>query len=50
MQMFVDAPWCEIKQSQASFKYIKTRFNSRKKEKWEEGSMVQGRNEPANIM
>ncbi|XP_014273134.1 deoxyribonuclease TATDN1 isoform X1 [Halyomorpha halys] len=45
-----DCPWCEIKQSHASSKYVKTSFPSVKKEKWTKGSMIKGRNEPSNII
>ena len=46
-----DAPWCEIRPSHASAKYI-NQLNiipSVKKEKWKPGVMVKGRNEPCNI-
>lgn len=45
-----DAPWCEIKPTHAGYNCIKTKFSSRKKEKWEEGCCVKGRNEPAHIV
>ena len=45
-----DCPWCEIKTSHASLKYVQTKFDSVKKEKWSEGKLVKGRNEPANIV
>ncbi|XP_078376921.1 deoxyribonuclease TATDN1-like [Oculina patagonica] len=45
-----DAPWCDIRPTHAGFKHVKTKFESRKKEKWEAGQCVKGRNEPANIM
>ena len=45
-----DAPWCEIKQSHASFKFVQTKFPSVKKEKWNESSIVKGRNEPCCIV
>src|SRR2546422_7082557 len=32
-----DCPWCEIKPTHASAKHIKTTFQSRKKEKFENG-------------
>ena len=46
----VDAPWCDIRPSHASSKYVTTQFPSKKKERWEEGVGVKGRNEPRNIM
>ncbi|RWS25358.1 putative deoxyribonuclease TATDN1-like protein [Leptotrombidium deliense] len=45
-----DSPWCELKQSHASFSFIKTRFESKKKEKFESGFQVKGRNEPCNLV
>jgi len=45
-----DAPWCEIKQSHASYKFVQTKFHSVKKEKWNENSLVKGRNEPCCII
>lgn len=45
-----DCPWCEVRPRHAGFPFIKTQFPSVKKEKWQSGSMVKGRNEPANIV
>lgn len=56
LQLETDGPWCEIRASHASAKYLKEydaeeggRWKSVKKEKWVEGAMVKGRNEPAAI-
>ncbi len=46
-----DAPYCEIKQSHASFNMIKTQFKDRvKKEKMKKGLMCKDRNEPCMIV
>ncbi|KAF2070276.1 hypothetical protein CYY_008408 [Polysphondylium violaceum] len=45
-----DAPWCDIRKTHPSHKYIKTDFPTVKKEKFKSGSMVQSRNEPCNIV
>lgn len=44
-----DSPWCEIKQTHPSYSHVQTKFNSVKKEKFVDGSMVKGRNEPCTI-
>lgn len=45
-----DSPWCEIKPSHASYKFVETKPESRKKEKFVEGLQVKGRNEPVNLV
>lgn len=41
-----DAPYCEIRNSHAGSKYLKTKFKGVKKEKWNAECLVKGRNEP----
>ncbi|XP_031556533.1 putative deoxyribonuclease TATDN1 [Actinia tenebrosa] len=45
-----DAPWCDIRPTHAGFKHIQTKFETKKKERFEKGFCVKGRNEPANII
>ncbi|GCB23944.1 deoxyribonuclease Tat-D [Aspergillus awamori] len=52
LQIETDGPWCEIRPSHASSKYLKGAPElpkAVKKEKWQKGLMVKGRNEPAAI-
>lgn len=44
-----DAPWCEIKPTHASHTLVRTPIVAKKKEKFEKGLPVKGRNEPAAI-
>ena len=46
-----DCPYCEIKRTHASHKYVKTEFPNKKAEKkFEKGLMVKGRNEPCQLI
>lgn len=45
-----DAPWCDIRPTHASYKYIKTKWDLCKKEKYVEGKLVKSRNEPCVIV
>eukprot|EP01129_Flabellula_baltica_P011044 TRINITY_DN4755_c0_g1_i2.p1 TRINITY_DN4755_c0_g1~~TRINITY_DN4755_c0_g1_i2.p1 ORF type:complete len:349 (+),score=67.14 TRINITY_DN4755_c0_g1_i2:156-1049(+) len=45
-----DAPWCQIRPSHAASKHIQTKFQSKDKKKFVEGTMVKGRNEPACLV
>lgn len=52
IQIETDGPWCEIRPSHASAKYLKDAPplpKAVKKEKWQKGCMVKGRNEPIAI-
>ncbi|RMD43102.1 hypothetical protein DV735_g2007, partial [Chaetothyriales sp. CBS 134920] len=57
LQIETDGPWCEIRASHASSKYLRDADydgsalpKAVKKEKWQPGLMVKGRNEPATIV
>lgn len=54
LQIETDGPWCEMRSSHASSRYMdgapKLSMKAAKKEKWEKGVMVKGRNEPVTIM
>lgn len=50
LHLYLDAPWCDIRPTHAGFKHIRTKFESKKKEKWKKGVCVKGRNEPAHIV
>ncbi len=45
-----DAPYCEIRNSHAGSMHVKTKFQSKPKEKFQSGLLVRGRNEPCNII
>lgn len=45
-----DSPWCEIRPTHAGAKLVRTTFPCKKKERFEAGFQVKGRNEPANIV
>jgi len=52
LQIETDGPWCEIRPSHASSKYLKDAPplpKAVKKEKWQADCMVKGRNEPCEI-
>lgn len=53
IQLETDGPWCEMRPSHASAGYVPKgtgeAWKSVKKEKWVEGAMVKGRNEPCTI-
>ncbi|KAI9831446.1 MAG: hypothetical protein M1819_005045 [Sarea resinae] len=55
LQIETDGPWCEIRPSHASSKYLSPSSDTPevpkavKKERWAPGLMVKGRNEPATI-
>ena len=52
MQLETDGPWCEMRASHASAAFLKgveEGWKSVKKEKWVQGAMVKGRNEPCMI-
>lgn len=50
LMLETDAPWCEIRPSHAGSGMIKTAISSKKKEKFEAGFCVKGRQEPCHIV
>jgi TatD DNase family protein len=52
IQIETDGPWCEIRPSHASSKYLDDAAplpKAVKKERWQKGCMIKGRNEPVAI-
>jgi TatD DNase family protein len=49
----LDAPWCDVRPTHAGFKllsgYSPHTFEKKKKERFELGSMIKGRNEPCEV-
>jgi len=45
-----DAPYCDIRSTHASFKFMKTQFAEKKREKFEKNNTVKGRNEPCRVV
>jgi len=45
-----DAPYCDIKTTHPGFSLVKTKYESKKPEKFQKGFLVKGRNEPCNII
>nr|AIF71156.1 TatD related DNase [Globisporangium ultimum] len=45
-----DAPWCDIRATHAGFSHVKTSWQTKKAEKYEDGYLVKGRNEPCTII
>ncbi|KAL6049070.1 TatD DNase [Balamuthia mandrillaris] len=50
LMLETDAPWCDIRNTHAGAKHIKTQFQKKDKKKFEKGKWVKGRNEPAAIV
>lgn len=50
LMLETDAPWCEIRPSHAGSGMVKTSISCRKKEKFEAGFCVKGRQEPCHIV
>jgi TatD DNase family protein len=44
-----DAPWCEIRPTHPGSKHIQTKWEVKRKEKWDTNSCVRGRNEPCHL-
>uniref|UniRef100_A0A0A9ASW6 Pco061870a n=1 Tax=Arundo donax TaxID=35708 RepID=A0A0A9ASW6_ARUDO len=49
MMIETDSPYCEIKNTHAGIQFVKSVWSSKKKDKYEPGSVVKGRNEPCLV-
>ena len=49
MMVETDSPYCDIKNTHAGIQFVKSVWPSKKKEKYEPGSTVKGRNEPCLV-
>ncbi|XP_010526142.1 PREDICTED: putative deoxyribonuclease TATDN1 isoform X1 [Tarenaya hassleriana] len=49
MMIETDSPYCEIRSTHAGIKFVKSTWPSKKKEKYEQESLVKGRNEPCLV-
>ncbi|XP_057506652.1 uncharacterized protein LOC130789889 [Actinidia eriantha] len=49
MMVETDSPYCEIKNTHAGVNFVKSLWPSKKKEKYDQGCIVKGRNEPCLV-
>ncbi|XP_022744868.1 putative deoxyribonuclease TATDN1 isoform X1 [Durio zibethinus] len=49
MMIETDSPYCEIKSTHAGINFVKSLWPSKKKEKYDQESLVKGRNEPCLV-
>lgn len=49
MMIETDSPYCDIRNTHAGMQFVKTVWPSKKKEKYDQGSTVKGRNEPCAV-
>ncbi|XP_065857327.1 uncharacterized protein [Euphorbia lathyris] len=49
MMIETDSPYCEIKSTHAGINFVKSIWPSKKKEKYDQNSIVKGRNEPCLV-
>ncbi|KAI5432446.1 hypothetical protein KIW84_036255, partial [Lathyrus oleraceus] len=49
MMIETDSPYCEIKNTHAGMGFVKSKWSSKKKEKYDQECMVKGRNEPCLV-
>ncbi|KAL5545693.1 hypothetical protein UlMin_005380 [Ulmus minor] len=49
MMIETDSPYCEVRSTHAGIKFVKSVWPSKKKEKYDQESLVKGRNEPCLV-
>ena len=50
LMLETDCPYCDIRNSHAGSSFVKTKFPSAKKEKYDSEKLVKDRNEPCTIV
>lgn len=45
-----DAPWCDVRPTHAGYEYVKTKWETKDKKKYDAACLVKGRNEPCSVV